>query len=735
MLNTQITIQSRTGAVRDNYPITLNAFWSPLGDSLDAFDPRILYDPAADRWIAAAAANSQSSSSALLVAVSRTSDPGGDWHYFKVNVGASNQWGDFPVVGFNGSWVVVSLNLFRISNGSYLRTNLFVFSKADLYDANGTGAFSTFTDSFGELTPVRESENRSPNTLYFVQGIATEFSNSANTGTIRLTRLEGPVGSESFQTGRNAVNIVVNDPWADSPSEDGDFGPQLGTTTKIDTGDGRLVNCLLRTGTIWCSHTVFLPFDNPKRAAAQWFQVDPAANPPALVQHGRIQDETNTYFYAYASIAVNKNNDVVLAYTRFSANDYPTAAFSFRTATDPPNTLQPEVLSKAGEASYVNPGARTGNNRWGDYSATMVDPANDLDFWTIQEYAATPPRGRTGAFGTWWTQISAPSAGQSCTYSLSAANASIGVAGGEGTVTVNTAAGCAWQTVSSAGWITIKSGTTGLGSGAVTYVAASTVDSRTGSLTIAGLPFTLVQGTGAVPAFSASGVVNAASFAAGPIAPGELITIRGTNLGPSILQAAAVTAGQYDVVAGGTRVLFDGVAAPMIYSSGTQITAIAPFALQGRTSTQAQVEFQGSKSLAVPVPVALASPAIFSANSSGKGQGSVLNQDFSLNSASTPAARGSVVMIYATGAGVLSGPAIDGHVAALPPALIGQSVSVRIGGVTAPVAYAGAALGFVNGVVQINATVPDNVAPGAAVPIEVTIGGVASPAGITIAVR
>ena len=102
------------------------------------------------------------------------------------------------MLGFNGSWVVVSLNIFRTSNDNYLRTNLFVFSKADLYDSNGTGAFTTFTDTFGELTPVRDYENRSPNTLYLVQALAADFFRIPDHGEIRLSRIEGPVGSEIF---------------------------------------------------------------------------------------------------------------------------------------------------------------------------------------------------------------------------------------------------------------------------------------------------------------------------------------------------------------------------------------------------------------------------------------------------------------------------------------------------------------------------------------------------------
>jgi uncharacterized protein (TIGR03437 family) len=148
-----------------------------------------------------------------------------------------------------------------------------------------------------------------------------------------------------------------------------------------------------------------------------------------------------------------------------------------------------------------------------------------------------------------------------------------------------------------------------------------------------------------------------------------------------------------------------------------------------------QVEFQGARSAAIAIQVTVAAPAIFTANASGKGQGAVLNQDFSVNSASLAAARGSVIMIYATGGGAMTADAGDGRIAEAPLATVLQTIVVRIAGVEAAVSYAGAAPGIVNGVVQINAKVPENVAPGAAVPIDLTIGGISGLAGVTIAVR
>ena len=741
ILNTQVTIQSRSGAVQTGFPITLNAFWGPLGNFNDTFDPRIFYDTAAGRWIACSAVNGETSSSALLLAASQTGDPTGKWNYYRINIGAANQWGDFPVLGFNANWVVVSMNLFQIrGQGAYIATDLYVFSKADLYDANGTGNHVTFSDTGGEFTPVRDYDNSQPNRLYLMQEYASEYASDPSTGEIRVSMLSGAVGAETF-SGGNGGTALIHAPWSDAGA-DADFGPQLGASTKIDTGDSRLGNCVMRTGRIWCAHTIFLPYGHPTHAAVQWLQIDPSQNPPSILQRGRIEDAGSTFYYAYPSIAVNKNSDTLIGYTRFSAGDYPTAAFAYRTAGDPLGATQPEVVVKAGENSYVSTGARTGSNRWGDYSATVVDPVNDLAFWTLQEYAATPPGTRTGAFGTWWAQVTAPSTAPACSYTVTAAKTAFDNSGGAGSITVGAPAACTWQAASNTSWISITSGTPGSGNGTVMFSVAKTPganDYRTGTLTVAGQTITLTQGpasgSGSAPAFTAQGVVNGASMQTGAIAPGEVLTIFGTNLGPATIQKPSVTGGQVDTIAGGTRFLFDGIAAPMIYSVSGQASAVVPFALQGHSTTQLQVESQGTRSAAITIPVAAASPAIFTTSQSGKGQGAILNQDGSLNALSAPAATGSTIVIYATGGGALTPAATDGSLAQAPFGKLSQPYSVRIGGLPAAVAYAGAAPGIIQGVIQINAVVPNGVAPGPTVPVDITIGGITSPSGVTLAVR
>ena len=198
---------------------------------------------------------------------------------------------------------------------------------------------------------------------------------------------------------------------------------------------------------------------------------------------------------------------------------------------------------------------------------------------------------------------------------------------------------------------------------------------------------------------SAVAVVNAASLAAGPIAPGEIVTVFGAG---------------FD--AANTQLLFDGQPATLFYSSATQINALAPASLIANTITTMSIVVNGVTMAESLVPVVSAAPGIFTIAAEA-GQAAANNQDGSLNSASNPAARGSVVSLYATGQG--SGA---GHVA------------LTIAGYTASVLYAGPAPGY-PGLMQINAQIPGGFLPPGIQPVVLSIGGATSQSGVTVAIH
>jgi uncharacterized protein (TIGR03437 family) len=230
-----------------------------------------------------------------------------------------------------------------------------------------------------------------------------------------------------------------------------------------------------------------------------------------------------------------------------------------------------------------------------------------------------------------------------------------------------------------------------------------------------------------------TGVVNAASYAAGPVAPGEIVAIFGQNLGPQNLALNSFDAnGQMQALFAGTQVTFDGLPAPLLYTSSGATAAIVPWEIGGESAVTLQISRNGQTSSPLDLPVAAASPGIFSMDASGSGPGAILNQDNSLNSAANPALAGSIVVVYGTGGGATNAAADDGAVAASATPLV-NDVSVQVGGQPATVLYAGDAPGEVSGLMQINLQLPAGVT--GQVPVVVTVGAQVSQATVTVAVR
>ena len=253
---------------------------------------------------------------------------------------------------------------------------------------------------------------------------------------------------------------------------------------------------------------------------------------------------------------------------------------------------------------------------------------------------------------------------------------------------------------------------------------------------IEGYGAALLRLSNASPVLPATGVANAASYASGAVAPGEIVSLFGSAIGPPtpaslVLTNPVLVANALE----GLQVLFDGVPAPVLYASAGQVNVVVPYAVAGESATEVQVEYLGALSPPVSLPVAATAPGIFTLDASGAGPGAILNAaNNSVNSASNPVAPGDWVSIFATGAGATTPAGVDGLLPAGPSYNANASVTVTIGGFNCPLNYQGAAPGLVSGVLQINAQVPAGVTPGPSVPVMVGIGGVNAQSGVTLAV-
>jgi uncharacterized protein (TIGR03437 family) len=238
-----------------------------------------------------------------------------------------------------------------------------------------------------------------------------------------------------------------------------------------------------------------------------------------------------------------------------------------------------------------------------------------------------------------------------------------------------------------------------------------------------------------------SAITNAASFQQGAIAPGQMVSVFGTGLGPDTLTSFTPPApGQpLATTLAGVQLLFGTTAAPLIFVSATQVVGMVPFAASG-TSVQVTVSFNSATSSAVTANLATSAPGIFTLGSTGSGQGAVFNVsepsgEYLLNSETVAATKGSTIVFFGVGAGVTNPAGSDGGVPASAAAFTSPALRVVVGEADAEVSYFGVAPGLISGLFQINARVPTGAPTGRAVPLSVIINGVSSQAGVTIAVK
>jgi uncharacterized protein (TIGR03437 family) len=304
------------------------------------------------------------------------------------------------------------------------------------------------------------------------------------------------------------------------------------------------------------------------------------------------------------------------------------------------------------------------------------------------------------------------------------------------------------------GWLTVSptAGTTPTNISVTINPTGLTPATYQGNVTISAagaaplvLPVSLTVTPSPIITPTIASIQNAASYAFSAISPGMNIYIQGANMGPGTLALYHVTNGLLDTIVSDTTVTFDGIPAPIIYTSSTQVSVMVPYGVAGRGRVSMVITYKSAPSAAFGINVTDVSPGLYTLNAtstgagSGTGQGAILNQNSTVNSPSNPELAGNYLQIYATGEGVTTPRGIDGAInpARLPLPAPSVPVSVTIGGIPVPasdIAYAGEAPGSVQGQLQVNAKIPDSLGSGPQ-PIFITVGGVPSQASVIVNVR
>jgi len=399
LLNSDFGVFNKTtGALVPNQQVSLQSFWGSLGTAEGQpanfpFDPKILYDQHSGRFVAITLGGTSATDSWVMVAVSSTSDPTGNWDKWAIDADKDNDqqqfnnFADFPGLGVDAFNVYITANMFDGANvGQY--SKVWAIPKAQLLAGSNPITWFEFRDLLGfDFTMQPAHTFGSPGAEYFL------YEGEANHLAVGwMDNISGtPVWHSSLQVAVTSYASTNNLPGA----------PQLGNVNTIDTSDTRLLNVVYRNGSLWTVHTVQGPATTKTEVA--WYRIDPSAG--TVLSQGRISDPTRWYYYP--SIGINQNNVSAIGFSGSSTAEY---VGGYYTILRPSSGIADPVSQlKPGEAAYYKTGQTMGlpgggtDNRWGDFSATVVDPTDDVTFWTLQEYAQTPdPATGESRWGTWW---------------------------------------------------------------------------------------------------------------------------------------------------------------------------------------------------------------------------------------------------------------------------------------------------------------------------------------------
>jgi hypothetical protein len=364
-------------------PTEGNALWAGFGGVCEANndgDPIVQYDKMAERWIL-----TQFSISTLpytqCVAVSTTSDATGTYNRYAFSFGNSD-YSDYPKLG-------VWPDAYYMSFNTFLDGNAFIGADACALDRNSMLAGNSATiicfqqpstvasllpsDMDGTIQPAAGEPafymNFGKNVIQ-LWSFHVDFTAPANSSFTGPTVL--PVASFTARCLHSCVK-------------------QPGTTQLLDAlGDRPMYRLAYRQ---FPDGVESLTFNHSISTGVRWYEIRSPNGTPTVYQQGTFSPNSNTRWMG--SMAMDQSGDMALGYSLSSTSVYPSIYFTGRVATDTLGTMEGEQLIMAGSGSQTG-----GQNRWGDYSAMSVDPADDCTFWYTQEYIPS-----TGSFN-WNTRIS-----------------------------------------------------------------------------------------------------------------------------------------------------------------------------------------------------------------------------------------------------------------------------------------------------------------------------------------
>jgi hypothetical protein len=354
LTNAGIVVQDRAGSTIAK--ASLAQFWSdPALPGSQSYDPRILYDAKSDRWIAVSLFDVGFKSSTLLLGVSQSGDPAGLWDRYRIPVNAPRDAAaDFTRLGMSADRILITAN---VRADTYVWTAM----KSQLY----AGTADVAKRQVAGLTDLQPVTDDTSQTAFLIGN--------------------GDSNLELYRLGFTAETLGVfrRDGWS-SPG-DPEIAPQLGSGIPMDVGDTVVQAAVGRGGIAWAVHPIVL-YDPAPRSAIRWWKV---ALDGSHADSGTIDDPTGAQWYGFPSVAVNRDGGALIGYCVYRTDIHPSIGYAY---VDRNGAASAPAIARYGDYVPAQP-------RWGDYTTTMVDPANDSDFWIIAPFAGS------SMWSTWWTQV------------------------------------------------------------------------------------------------------------------------------------------------------------------------------------------------------------------------------------------------------------------------------------------------------------------------------------------
>ncbi|HEV7767251.1 MAG TPA: hypothetical protein VGQ76_19775 [Thermoanaerobaculia bacterium] len=331
--NSGVTVHDRAG--NKAATLTLQQFWAGVTTTQgDIYDPRIVYDSVADRFVLTSIHNGQF----ILLGFTETGDPTGAWRRYRITANGV----DFSQLAVTKDTVMFGTNVEPFSV-------IYLIQKEALYAGPANPTFGKMqVTAESDLLPVGSEDSTID---YVVMGSGSQ---------ILVNRLDTP--SQPFRVITSPTTWL--DPNWQLPQLNG--GP-------LDAGWGVIASAVERNGFIYVAMTRTAP--GATRQSIVWCRFDPVT---LVSEWGSISDPSGEFAYAYPSVAVNRTGAMLIGFGKFSPNRYPSSAYIYR-----------DILGRISTVADLHLGesAFTASERWGDYTTTLVDPVNPNTFWTVQIHA------------------------------------------------------------------------------------------------------------------------------------------------------------------------------------------------------------------------------------------------------------------------------------------------------------------------------------------------------------